>query len=354
MSAPRPPCTRATRRCDFWNWGVGFLRPDCCTEHLQELLEFTSELLERNGIRYWLDFGTLLGAVREGAFIPWDADVDVGIHAVDRAAVCAMRADVEAAGYRFNDHVEAAIRIEYSERNAQHIDLFLWYEQGDVLASHEDPIFEWPGMHDRSTFPRHFVEPMEAIELYGRRYPVPTPTHEFLVEHRYGPDYLTPTRPILNFKLYPTIAPGELTPLAKELLAEISVKDHRLQELRTDSPLTRYRLGEVWSIAGLPVDVPQRYLDAAVEGISAADRTPVIEQLVRSKASLDHAIDELEHGSTLLPLRRAYRRGVRAKELAAALLRRRPHEASFPFGVAGEGAEERMKDRTARLDSPVG
>ena len=44
-----------------------------------QLLHEFDALCRAHGLDYWLAFGTLLGAVRHGGFIPWDDDIDVGM-----------------------------------------------------------------------------------------------------------------------------------------------------------------------------------------------------------------------------------------------------------------------------------
>lgn len=58
-----------------------------------KLLQEFDALCQANDLDYWIAFGTLLGAVRHGGFIPWDDDMDLGMLREDIDRLIALVAD---------------------------------------------------------------------------------------------------------------------------------------------------------------------------------------------------------------------------------------------------------------------
>lgn len=61
---------------------MGNLREDLVDigiDKRKEILKKVIDLFNKNKVFYWLEFGTLLGCIRDKGFISWDSDVDIGV-----------------------------------------------------------------------------------------------------------------------------------------------------------------------------------------------------------------------------------------------------------------------------------
>ena len=85
----------------------GFYIPTAIKQAWAASLEVLSEIdriCEKHNITYFADWGTLLGAVRHGGFIPWDDDIDIGMKRADYEKFRSV-ADVELPdNYVFHDY----------------------------------------------------------------------------------------------------------------------------------------------------------------------------------------------------------------------------------------------------------
>ena len=57
---------------------------------LYQIMYDVHQILVNNGLKYWADGGTFLGAIRHSGIIPWDDDLDIGILSKDIKKVAVL------------------------------------------------------------------------------------------------------------------------------------------------------------------------------------------------------------------------------------------------------------------------
>lgn len=93
-----------------------------------EILSVFAKFCEKNDLQWFIDSGTVLGAMRHGGFIPWDDDIDVGM----------LRADYD----RFLTLAEKSFPQGYSVHTAQNTSGFAGmfakiYKNGTLFETKE-------------------------------------------------------------------------------------------------------------------------------------------------------------------------------------------------------------------------
>jgi len=155
---------------------------------LRKTTRYVLQSLQAAGVRHWLEGGSLLGAVRSHDIIPWDYDVDLGLFRDDIAKSPLLREAQQKGrvvtddGYVWEKAQEGDFfRVQYSQSNHMHVDLFPFYERGGIMT--KDTWFE---SHKQDTeFPASYLNPLETMEFIGVMASVPNNHRQFL-ELKFG------------------------------------------------------------------------------------------------------------------------------------------------------------------------
>jgi hypothetical protein len=198
-----PACTRTVALAVF----VITVVAGCVAKHAADTSEMRRQAILRgmattaisafndNGVKYWLDFSTLLGVVRDGDIILGDNDVDMCIGDDAKTQLLLdgpVRARLQAQGYRIERQTWDAYRIKpqlYRPKHWLFVDVYITKRLGDVVVGATGPDSNVASALIGT--PKWIAWPRAAINVL-----VPTDVDGVLV-WRYGADYMTPKR---NYK----------------------------------------------------------------------------------------------------------------------------------------------------------
>lgn len=179
---------------------VTYGKPEVCNTAKDRVLADAAGIMTRLGIKWWLNSGSCLGAIREKGFIPGDADIDFGI-APDQDHLWNNIQDafIEAGFALYKAWMYKDIKVELSfKRDDVKIDLFFFKTAGGRMwfgAFGPDEEGRW-GQYMTfmpRTFPSRLFDQPQIYYLRGVKCFVPSPPDEYL-RLQYGDDWRTPKK----------------------------------------------------------------------------------------------------------------------------------------------------------------
>ena len=160
------------------------IRSNCDRKYdIIELKNVTNILQELN-IKYWLDYGTLLGAYRNKKVINHDHDLDLSILFEKEKFNSEMLCERLSQDYYIIHHSTDEYICIYPKNNPQftmtHVDIYFWYIDSKFVKS-----ITWSNIYT----PKHFYDELESVELNGLDFKCPRHLDQYL-QFRYGVDFM--------------------------------------------------------------------------------------------------------------------------------------------------------------------
>ena len=138
------------------------------------ILKRIGEIAKKHNIEFWLDWGSLLGAVRHDGFIPWDDDIDIAMEKkeYDKFLLILNR---EFVGDGFRLETTDITRLYYKDTPAQ-VDIFFFEKDSSKNQSYRSYGF---GRSDL-LFEYSDIYPLKKIKFEGIDFYVPNKTEYYL------------------------------------------------------------------------------------------------------------------------------------------------------------------------------
>ena len=228
-----------------------------------EALRQVKEVLDTHDVEYWLDYGTLLGAVRDGKIIPWDNDIDLGMWKKNKEKLPFVLNDLNLKGFKIycgefiiafrkNNFLICLDLYDLTDGKAIRESQIVKNFVGEITGYLNWVISAWDHksvcegasivtkflhkilfvirntslksfnfwnhamrkLHRKVTYtlvfevPSHYFKNRSTIKYYGMEFKVPAPMEDYLA-YRYGKDWKIPKRDYINYEADGAIVKNE-------------------------------------------------------------------------------------------------------------------------------------------------
>jgi phosphorylcholine metabolism protein LicD len=217
-----------------------------------ETLRQVKEVLDNYDVEYWLDYGTLLGAVRNGKIIPWDNDIDLSMWKKNKEKLPFVLNDLNLKGFKIycgefiiafrkNNSLICLDLYDLTDGKAIRESQIVKNFVGEIIGYLNWVISAWDHksvcegasivtkflhkilfmirntslkgfifgtlrkLHRKVTYtvvfevPSHYFKNLSTIKYYGLEFKVPSTTEEYLT-YRYGPDWKIPKKDYIYYE----------------------------------------------------------------------------------------------------------------------------------------------------------
>ncbi len=170
----------------------------------QSCLEVIKEQLQKEGIVYWIDYGTLLGAIRENDFIEHDFDIDIGVK-YDNNNEKIEKAFKNIGILKLKEFILDGVVVEQTyEYNGLTFDIFYYFYNDNHMWTYT--FYPVEGVSKKKKYSDKIVTTdlkvlkcfvkkrgIDKLLFKGGEYPIPENPIGYL-EENYGKNFMTPIK----------------------------------------------------------------------------------------------------------------------------------------------------------------